>query len=286
MTVIPSSLPLARRRLWQGIAAVLSVGTLVMLLVYLVLALQYRTLPFVGFTMTYTGTVNAGVPTTFTPWRGLDAGLVRTDVIDSINGQPMRDMPTDWRSTPYHVLDLLSTMRVNDVVTVNFERNTRLATPNPEHCTPPVGDLAQCSVTYRLARFINEDFLAYLMLPYLSGVILAVLGWVVMYLRGDRLEGVLCGALILGSAIFSAGLFDAGFTFRLVPIWLMVAALTSGVAISIGMLVPLPVRAIMRYPALLGLPLIVALVAGIVLVGYYFAQRTPGITTPRPLPQA
>ncbi len=275
MSVRPSSSSSSRRRLWQGIAAALSIGTLLMLLVYGGLALRYRTLPFVGFTMTYTGTVNAGGPTTFTPWQGLQAGLARTDVIQSINKQPMQDSPTAWRSIPVHVLALIETLKVGDRITVEYQRNTRLALPDTEHCTPAIENVASCSVTYRLSRFIDQDFLAYFFMPYVAGLLLAILGWVVMYMRGDRLEGVLGGAIILGSAIFAAGLFDAGFTFTLIPVWLLITALTSGLVISLGMLIPLPVRAIMRYPSLLGLPIVVGLVAGIVLMGYYFAPSNP-----------
>lgn len=277
MSVIPSSLPVSSRRLWQGIAATLSVGTLVMLLVYFGLALYYRGLPFLGFTMTYTGTVNAGLATDplISHWRGLDSGLLRTDIVKAFNKQPTSDPDMPWLSTPHRVLSLLNGMKVNDIVTVDVERNTQFMPLDPNICTPTNVTTADCSVTYRLTRFVESDFLAYFVLPYASGLILAVLGWAVMYLRGDRIEGVLCGAVILGSAVFAAGMFDAGFTFTLVPVWLVVAALTSGFSVSMGLLVPLPVRALMRYPWLVAMPIVVSAVAGLLLVGYYFAPTGP-----------
>lgn len=277
MSVKPSSLPLSSRRLWQGVAATLSVATFVILVVYLGLALHYRGLPFLGFAMTYTGTVNAGLATDplSNHWRGLESGLLRTDIIKAVNKQPMSDPATPWLSTPRNVLALLPTLKINDVITVDVERNTQFMPFNPDICVETSVATADCSVTYRLARFPEADFLAYFVLPYVSGLVLAVLGWVVMYLRGDRVEGVMSGGMILGSAIFAGGMFDAGFTFAIVPVWLIAAALTSGVTVSMGMLVPLPVRAVMKYPWLAIMPILVSALAGLFLVAYYFAPTGP-----------
>ena len=102
MSVMPSSLPVSSRRLWQGVAAILSVVTFVILAVYLGLALHYRSLPFLGFAMTYTGTVNAGLATDplNSHWRGLESGLMRTDIVKAINQQPTSDPQMPWLSTP------------------------------------------------------------------------------------------------------------------------------------------------------------------------------------------
>ena len=76
-------------RVQFAVTAALAVSTIIMMVVYLVLALQWRAQPFLGVLTSNTLTVNRAAPIVAAQWSALEAGLEPGDVLVAINGQDL-----------------------------------------------------------------------------------------------------------------------------------------------------------------------------------------------------
>lgn len=81
------------------------IGAIIVLVIYLVLAFNWRHRPFFGATVSRTLVVDAGKPAGTVPWPGLEAGLQHLDQIVAVNGEQLFDLPGDFAGAAAEVQD-------------------------------------------------------------------------------------------------------------------------------------------------------------------------------------
>ncbi|GAB5491540.1 MAG: hypothetical protein Phog2KO_17550 [Phototrophicaceae bacterium] len=222
---------------WQIIVGTLGIVTVLAFVVYLVTAINFRNRSFIGATLTHTLVVNAGRPTGNEAWTGLNAGLMRNDRVVAINGESLypTDALTDFataRSNYNSILDSLAPDTAIDVTVLR--RGTDLT-----GCTGFDSELSSC--TYSIIpsnNFPDVDFLAYFVLPYLTGLLQVGLGILVFWYRSSTREGIIAIAIAFGSALYTGGMFDIGTQAVLAPMWVIGASTVSASMLILGMNFP------------------------------------------------
>lgn len=213
------------RRLRLGIKAVLALLTVAAFVAYLLLALNWRNLPFPGFMLTPRTTVTAGQPVGEGTWPGLEAGLRAGDTILAFDEVSLGDTGESYR-------DVMGGFAVGDEVTVTFTRDPAANGAIPAFCE--AGDVLLCEVTLTLTAFPNSDFLALFIVPFVSGLIVLIIGLAVFALRPGEAASLPVVTVCLLLALFMGGIFDMGTSHTLVPLWLASGVFMGGAVVKIG----------------------------------------------------
>ncbi len=257
------------RSLWRLVILALMVATLVASVVYLATALSYRSQPFLGAILRQTLVVTPGLPSGNVAWTGLSAGLRHQDLLISFDGERLSVNPTDKVSAFARYQALLKTRKAGDVVSIEVWRaaeNVRQADP----CMPTQDPaIAQCTFTFALMPLPDSDFLSFFLLPYVSSVIIMLIGFIVFYYRQHTREGLVVVAISQTAAWFTGGLFDTGTTGVLLPVWLVQVTLLGGSLVTLGLIFPRPLRVVWRFPFISHLPLAVSLAVGVAFSAFY-----------------
>lgn len=263
---------ISSRRFRLGLLTTLIVGGVVLMVVYLALALTWRSQPFMGVTVNHTMTVNASSPNGGTAWTGRDAGLKAGDRITAINGQRIANNRT--HGTGYVTYNAaLAEMQRGDTVEVAFVYDTnRLTTPRADTiiCAEPDADgMAACRVSFALMSLPIADFFAFFIVPFASGVVVLVIAGGLVYLRPFIDHTFVVALTLVMLALGMGGIFDSATSHQFTPIWLL-AMIGTGVGfIAISLTVPRRIRPVMRQPLLRFVPLILGGLLWLYTAGMY-----------------
>lgn len=186
-------------------------------------------LPFIGAFVEHTLMVNTVAPARPGSWELQRQGLPFGYQLDAVDGETLRD--------PRHLGQILAGSQVGQTVTLS------LSQPGD-----PQAPAIQRQVT--LQPFPSADRFAYLVLPYLTGLVYLASGiWVFSLRRWDaagRAFAIFATSVALGVAC----LFDVYTTHLLTPLWTLAVAMAGGALFNLAVLFPEELRLAARYPAL------------------------------------
>ncbi len=250
----PSSPALSREvltaRVLPGIVTALAVGTVVLYVVVLIAAFNFRLRPFFGVMLSQTQIVTGAQSSGGVPWPGIDAGLTNRDRITGVNGQPLAAAP-NYAEANAQIQAFLDQASVGTPITVTYER------------IEDDGSAVTNTVTYPLTQLPDSDFLIYFALPFFSGLIAIAAGVTVLVLRIRQPTALHAAAICFLLAIVLGGFFDLGSTHLLVSVWIFVASLLGGMLVSFGLVFPSALRITYRAPFIPLLPLLITVPLGI-----------------------
>jgi signal transduction histidine kinase len=226
--------------------------------------------------------VQATAPTG-TRWTGLDAGLMRQDLITAVDGVPLVGEGEVWSVARPRLREYLASKAIGDTVQLTFTRNIAVLPNNPDLCAPsPEGEtLARCEASVEIMRLPNSDFLVLFILPYVTGIVVFVVASFLLAYRRDTLEGAMGAIIGYGSAVFMGGLLDIGISSALVPVWgTVVATALAGTVVSFSLVFPSQLRVVWRYPFAIFAPLLMGLVVSVGVVWMNYAPSSPYDSNP------
>ncbi len=259
----------AEGRIGFWLTTATAVVVVLVAVVYLAQALQWRSQPFIGALVTRTLTVDGSVPVDPASWSGLSVGLQRGDHITAINGETFS---TAFEQADAEFATLLSTLQPGDTISVDFERlavDGVLEQVGTEVCSPTENDIARCGVRLPLMRFPDADFLADFVIPYVSAIVSISIGILLIALRRFKQTAQVVAVVCLMIGIFSAGLFDLNTTFTLSPFWIIATSLGGGAFVMTAFLFPIKLPVIYRRPGIQYVPLVASwLIAALILMIY------------------
>ena len=219
--------------------------------VALVDALTWQSQPYAGVLTTSTLVIDGSDSLSGTAWPGIAAGLRPGDRISAFNGIPLPTM--DAAAALASTLDGLNSGELVSISTA--------ASPNP--------------FSYTLAPFSTADFLVFFGAPFASGLALLIAGIVLAALRPNAPLALTTVITLAFASVFMMTLFDLHTSFRLAPVWIVSALLTTGLLITLSLLFPNRVTLAQRRPWIIGLPPVGALFGAAALAGLYAAMPTP-----------
>ncbi len=258
------------RTLWYRIT-VLAVGATVILgVVYILLAMTWLSRPFFGAMVSHTMVVNQGQTVGSEVWNGVSAGLLPNDSIVEINGTPLSSSSTDFVSARNGFNNLLMGLAVGDKVEVTIERSAEFGDLKMTGCESSDGQTATCTFGYELQSLPFVDIIAYFAFPFVSGVIVLAIAIAILYYRPDQQNALLGAWVSLSISIFLMGIFDVGTSHLLSPVWLVGTAIAGGLLVTFGMLFPKPLSITYHQPVISFVPLVVSGVVVAIAVYSYF----------------
>jgi signal transduction histidine kinase len=238
--------------LFAGLALVLS----------LIGALTWRTVPFVGALFTRNLVVDGTQPLGGF-WEGLGAGLQRGDQIIALGEQPI--------ASPAELQAALAQYSVGESVRVSVLRPTAEGVVPAPYCAAAQAGNSLCTLTVPLDTLPDNDFAALFVIPFLAGVVAFAIGAALLALRAQVIQaryGAFICALV---TVFCTSLFDLNTSYALAPFWIAACALLAAAIPSLALLFPVKHPALFRNPALLYLPMGVALVTTVVCLALYLS---------------
>jgi hypothetical protein len=202
-----------------------------------ILALAWRQVPFPGFFVDSTLTVNSR---TNPGWTGREAGLEPLSLITRVAGEPV--------STTSEFTAVLDRHTIGESVSVFSQR--------------PSGQM-QLFPSIRLKAFAAQDFLQFFWLPYAVGLAYLAIGIWVFMARGRERPGRALAFFCVNVSIVAALLFDVLTTHKATGLWLISVSLLGGALASLALRFPIEWRIIHRRPWVLLLPYMVSLALGL-----------------------
>ncbi len=261
-TVSPAASSDFAYRVQFAVTAALAVSTIIMMVVYLVLALQWRAQPFLGVLTSNTLTVNRAAPVVAAQWSALEAGIEPGDVLVAINGQDLGTLTREYA-------------RGREVLS-NFLANA-------EHGAPVRIDVLRGDTILgfdtTLDRFSDGDLLIFFFVPYISAMIVVAIGFIFLLYRRHLLGALTSASLCFTVAVLMGGFFDAGTTLAYTRFWVLTTALVGGSLFAVSMTYPDPHALTYRYPGIHLAGYAVALVIGLyAILTYDQMPPSPRIT--------
>lgn len=249
-------------------------GALVVAVAALVLALNWRSQPFIGALLTRTLIVDGSRSAAQQPWPALAAGLQRGDQIIALNEQGL-GLPNDFDTLLRGFGIIRQTLREGDLLQVGFLRNSDLARAAPELCAPVVSSPDRCNVRFRIGAFPSEDFIAFFVVPWLTGAIVLAVAAAVFALRSGQPAARTVVVALAALSVFLTGLFDLYSTYTLAPLWIVSAVVLGGLLLSLAFVFPTRSSLAYRQPLLVVLPLLLAFIVGGALASLYLDPPAP-----------
>jgi signal transduction histidine kinase len=236
-------------RLQLGLTLVLALATVAVFVVYLLLALNWKSQPFIGVMLNNTLSVNRGVAAGTDDWVGIDAGMVAGDRLTRVNGVAL---PEDYAVARSILQEVRQSLRIGENINVEYSRGGEVQT-----------------ATYPVGYFPDTDFFVFFAIPYMSGLIVMAFGLGLLRYRYDQLSGLVAANLCFCLAVFMGGLFDLGTSMALGRFWLLMTVLGGGTCVAIGMLFPNPLNITYRFSWVHLIPIGVSLLVSAVVVLLY-----------------
>lgn len=264
-----------QNRIWQFVAVFVAAVTAAVLVLYVLTAFAWRNQTFPGFAVSHTMVVNGAISTSSTPWAGHRAGIQQNDQIVAINGEWLATTHTDYTTMQETFTTIMENLAPGESVTIDFIRLTEVSDANTPYCEAMEDGTAHCQVTYSLTTLPNGDFLAFFIVPFITGIVTFIIGVAVLSISPNQMESQVVAIIAFLSAIFTAGLFDVGDTNIITPIWIMAVVWLGGNLVTIGMIFPLHLRFLHHNPYLRYLPIIISTIAGIAIIQRYLNPLTP-----------
>lgn len=264
-----------RLRFVQVVTVALAAITAAAFVFYLLSATEWHDQTFLGVTTSHTMVVNGAVSTTGTPWAGHEAGLQQHDQVLAINGEVLAEDHTDYATMQSTYDRIIENLAPGESITVEVARLPEYLDNDANNCVIGTDGIATCELTYTLRPLLNLDFLAFFVVPFITGIITFIIGVTVLVMRSEQIEGLLIACAAFFASIYVAGLFDIGDTNLLAPLWLMSAVWLGGTLVTIGFTFPLKLYAIQSQPILRYLPLFISTIAGVVILQRHLNPATP-----------
>lgn len=245
-TISPAASSDFAYRVQYVVTIALAFSAIIMMVIYLVLALQWRNQPFIGVLTSNTLTVNRAAPVIADQWSGLEAGIEAGDLLVAVNGQDLGTLSQDYA-------------RGRDIL------ETFLATA--DHGAPVRVDVlrgdAIIGFDINLDRFSDGDLLFFFFVPYVSALIVLAIGMIFLIYRRHLLGALTSASLCFTVAVLMGGFFDGGSTLAYTRFWMLITALIGGSLFAVTMTYPEPHSLTYRYPGIhlvgYGVSLLVAL---------------------------
>lgn len=239
----------ATHRIGFALALLAGAAAVLVAVAYLSFAFEWRGHTFFGALLNRSLMVDGSRSVTATQWSGLEAGLRRGDWIIAINGQPLAETDADFETARARFNQQMAALAEDDPITVTFAR------PNAD------GTLSASDISYTLGQFSERNFLAFFAAPYLSGVVVLVMGLGLLALRPNQAVARQVAVTLLMLSIFMTGLFDVNTTHRLIPLWIAATMLLSGLLLSLSLVFPVKTSLVYRQPVIQYVPLALSLLA-------------------------
>lgn len=253
-------------RATQGLVGVV----FILILAYLVIALNWHSRPFIGALTTHTLVVNAGRPASGTEWTGLNAGLQTNDAIVAIDGVALSDNPINFITAQQTFNAILGSHQVGDLISVTVERNQASGNLNVAGCGGITNGTTQCSFDIELGAMADGDFFAFFGLPFVSAVIIFIIGAGIIYLRREQSIALLGTVICMLTTLHVVGIFDMGSSWVLIPIWLIATPFLGASLLTMGLQFPTTLPLTYRQPVIVYIPAVIAaIITGITLYSYF-----------------
>ncbi|MBZ0300347.1 MAG: hypothetical protein K8J31_11420, partial [Anaerolineae bacterium] len=262
-----------KNRLWIGVTALIGLVSAAMLVLYLGLALNWRSHPFIGVMFTPLLVVDGSQSLGPQSWPGLESGLHRMDRIAAINDEVLYNPADAADSMDYNAVHsryfaALAQLQPGDTVTVQFER---LVGQSAAPCQ--AGTLADCQVSYTLGELPLIDFIGFFIVPYVTALATFAVGLALLLLRPNQPAARVISVLAFALAVLIGGLFDLDATHQLIPLWLVANVLVGGSLMTLGLIFPIRAGVLDRWPGLVYGPY--ALCLALIPVFLWFNQNPP-----------
>ncbi len=243
-------------RIWIGLTAAMGVICTVMLIIYLVAAIQWRNQPFIGVLFTPIMAVDTSRPLGTEPWPGIANGLQPLDHIIAIthagentplfepeaDGQIVLTGASNYEGAWGKLRERWADVSFGSEITVEYLRGA-----GSETCEP-VGQFGGCQITYEVQRFPDNDFIGYFILPFVTSIAILGIGFGVFWLRPHQPAARLLTIITFTAAVLLAGLFDIDATHRLIPLWLIINALLGGTLFTLSIVFPVRLSILNKHP--------------------------------------
>lgn len=270
-------------RLWYYFTLGLLVVTVICMIVYLLSAVEWSRRPFMGVLVTSTLSVTGSLPTTNEAWVGLDAGLKIGDHILAVDGTKLANDPADYAASVANYNDLLNSKNIGDQIVLQFRRNEPVGAIPTDSGLSCIADGPSASICetqpFAVSYFPAGDLLAYLVIPYFSGIAVIIVGCVIFWLRPKQPVAMLATVISLFTAIFIAGMADFGMGHKLLPIWMLATAWLGGGIATLGLIFPIPTNLVYRQPVLRFVPLVLTSLVGTFAVFTFYNPTGPSGST-------
>lgn len=222
--------------IWQVLVGGLGIMTIIAFVVYFITAINFLNRPFIGVMLTHTLVVNAGQPAGDVEWNGFEAGLEPGDRLIAIDGVSL--YPTVAR-TDYSAAMAEYIQQMNSLNGLPELEITVLREDAGDTCTATTGNVSSCVIPVTpMQGFPGIDFMAYFFAPFVAGVILIVLGFVIARYKFDTKEGLIAIAIAFSAAMYTGGLFDVGTFAAFAPGWIIGTCTVTASMIVLGMNFP------------------------------------------------
>ncbi len=265
---------------WQriGFSVLMAAASVVIVafVAYLLLALNWRSQPFIGVMLTPNLVVDNSQSLTGTLWPGQQAGLRPRDHLLEINGQILDRASGDYSVARQDFHTLLSTLNPGDEIEVEFSRPSsgNAGTSNDIECAGS-GDVVHCATSYTLSTFPDVDFIGFFIIPYVSGLVTLLVGLAVMYLRPGQPAAMVVAWICLCASVFMGGAGDINTSHTLPPLWLVASSFLGGGLATLGLIFPIKSMTIFRHSYLRFVPLVVSGILAAVVLSIYFRPPSP-----------
>ena len=277
---LPSSIKTpSRNLLWYRVTLGLVGATFILIFLYLILALGWRSRPFMGLFTSHGLAVNVGRPASGEMWAGLDAGIQQGDIIRKIDDTELANNVLDFVTAQQTLTTLLSQYQVGDVIPITVQRAETTGNLNVQGCGDVTNGSAECTFNVELRQLPDGDFFTFFGIPFFVGVVIFGIGVSIIYLRRNQTIAVIATAITMVTAVHTLGIFDLGTTWNLIPIWLIATPLIGGLLITFGLLFPTTLPIVHKQPVITYMPIVVSLiVASIALFAYSSPESARGAT--------
>jgi signal transduction histidine kinase len=251
-----------------GVLAAAAGVAIVAFIAYLLLALNWRSQPFIGVMLTPNLVVDNSQSLTGERWTGQQAGLLPRDHIVAINGQALAGASGNYALARQNFHSTLNTLNTGDTVEIEFERPAT-DLPGGLTCTD-VGESARCTVAYMLGSFPTADFIGFFAVPFVSGLVTLLVGLAVMYLRPNQSTAMVVAWICIAASLFMGGATDINTSHTLPPVWLIATPLLGGGLATLALIFPIKSMLLYHRPYVRFIPLIASgILAAVVLAIYY-----------------
>ncbi|MBZ0309000.1 MAG: hypothetical protein K8I82_23245, partial [Anaerolineae bacterium] len=203
-----------RVRTLPDVLALVAMGAAFLLLIaYLVIAINWLRQPFLGAMFTRSLTVADVQPFSNRAWPALDASVSPGDTLLGINAQEW-----DSENRANGLKNTLDSLEQGQQITLNLLHEGK-ASSNLQ-CEPPVEGQSFCTTTITLSRIPALDFLLHFGVGYLVGVVVFLIGVGLLWQRFELLSAKAAAVSLAALAVLVAGRFDLMTTFALIPGWI------------------------------------------------------------------
>lgn len=221
--------------IWQILVGGLGIMTIIAFVVYFITAINFLNRPFIGVMLTHTLVVNAGQPAGDVEWIGFEAGLEPGDRLIAIDGVSLYpEALTDYSTAMAKYIQQMDSLNGTPEIEITVLREDAGDT-----CTATTGNFSSCVIPLTpMQGFPGIDFMAYFFAPFVAGIILIVLGFVIARYKFDTKEGLIAIAIAFSTAMYTGGLFDVGTFAAFAPGWIIGTSTVTTSMIILGMNFP------------------------------------------------